>query len=314
MVSGSLLVLGGAGFIGSNFVRDAVEAFDSVIVYDKLTYAGSKDNLRGVLDEVRFVHADIRDERALAAEYEQADYVVNVAAESHVDRSIAGGRQFVKSNVEGAFVAMDLLRDADIRRFVQLSTDEVYGSIGEGSFVEGDRLDPSSPYSASKASADMFVNAMWETYDLPISVVRPTNVFGPRQHPEKLVPKFTLRALSGQALPLYGDGSQVRQWLYVDDLCRVLRRVLADGNGESYNVAGPDRKSNLAVTRAIIEKTGADESQIEFVEDRKGHDQRYSLDASKVCETLDISPQVGFEEGLERTVRWYTDNQERLDD
>ncbi len=314
MVSGTVVVLGGAGFIGSNFVREALDSFDSVVVYDKLTYAGNRQNLEEVIDEIRFVEADIRERDVLKDEYEGADYVVNFAAESHVDRSISGGRQFVRSNVEGAFVAMDLLRDVDIKEFVQVSTDEVYGSIEEGSFVEGDKLDPSSPYSASKASADMFVNAMWETYGLPVSVVRPTNAYGPRQHPEKLIPKFTLNALRGEPLPVYGDGSNVRQWLHVKDLNRAVLEVLLEGDHDIYNIAGPDMRTNLEVTRGIIEHTGADEDLIEFVEDRKGHDQRYSIDGSKIEEDLNFEPTTNFDEGLESTVEWYVEHSDRFVD
>lgn len=309
----SILVLGGAGFIGSNFTSHAVECYDEVVVLDKLTYAGRRKNLDDVANDIEFVEGDIRDRELLDSYYASADHVINFAAESHVDRSIDDGRNFVQSNVEGAFVAMDVLRDHDVDKFVQLSTDEVYGSIVDGTFEEGDLLDPSSPYSASKASADMFVNAFWKTYDVPISVVRPTNVYGPRQHPEKLIPKFTLRASRGSSLPVYGDGSNVRQWLFVDDLCEALLAILNDDADDVYNVGGVVNKSNLEVTKAILENVNADESLIEFVEDRKGHDQRYALDDSKFREQFDIYPETGFEEGLRRTVEWYMARSDQFD-
>jgi dTDP-glucose 4,6-dehydratase len=303
----SILVLGGAGFIGSNFTRYATKHYNEIVVLDKLTYAGRRENLNGIAEDIEFVEGDIRDRELLNDYYVSADHIINFAAESHVDRSINDGRNFVQSNVEGAFVAMDALRDHDIDRFVQLSTDEVYGSIAEGTSEEGDFLNPSSPYSASKASADMFVNAFWETYDSPISAVRPTNVYGPRQHPEKLIPKFILLANRGDLLPVYGDGSNVRQWLFVEDLCEALIAVLDDDKDDIYNVGGTVRKSNLEVTKAILDEVTADESLIEFVDDRKGHDQRYALDDSKFRDRFDISAETSFSDGLRRTVEWYTE-------
>lgn len=310
MQSASVLVLGGAGFIGSNFTTKAVETFDSVTVLDKLTYAGNKENLQDVLGEIRFVNGDVRNSNQLDELYSHSDYVINFAAESHVDRSIASGREFVKSNVEGTFVALDLLRSHDVKRFIHISTDEVYGSIDEGSFTESDSLNPSSPYSASKASADMFVNSMWKTYELPITVVRPSNVFGPKQHPEKLIPKFILRSLGGDSLPLYGDGSNVRQWLFVEDLCDALIHVLDHDSNTVFNVAGPEKLTNLQIANMIVEKTGGNEDLIEFVEDRKGHDFRYSIDGSNIESTLDFKPSTSFENGLEKTVNWYRAKQD----
>lgn len=307
-MSTSLLITGGAGFIGSNFTERALERYDDVAVADKLTYAGQRENLEHLAADIEFIEGDIRNRDLIDRCYPDVDHVVNFAAESHVDRSIDDGRNFVRSNVEGAFVAMDGLRDHDIERFVQVSTDEVYGSIAKGAFTELDRLNPSSPYAASKASADMFVNAFWETYGAPISVVRPTNVYGPRQHPEKLIPKFILRAIRGEALPLYGDGSNVRQWLFVEDLCEAILTVLEQGSDEIYNVGGTVRKSNLEVSRAILTAVDAPESLIEFVEDRKGHDQRYALDDTKYREEFDVGPQTSFTEGLRRTIEWYEQN------
>jgi dTDP-glucose 4,6-dehydratase len=313
MQSDSVLLTGGAGFIGSNFAHRAVETFDQVYVLDKLTYAGSLDDLKKIRDKVNFVKGDVTDRETIHGLYEEVDYVVNFAAESHVDRSISGGETFIETNTLGAYVAMDALRDADIKRFIQISTDEVYGSIEQGAFAEGDELDPSSPYSASKASTDLFVNAMWETYGLPITVVRPTNVFGPRQHPEKLIPKFTLRAITGKSLPVYGDGQNVRQWLYVEDLCDALIEVLADGRDTVYNVPGTSEESNLDVVDAILSRVDASEDLIEFVEDRKGHDYRYALSGSKIREEFGFEPSVDFQQGMTKTVSWYRENSERFE-
>lgn len=309
----SLLITGGAGFIGSNFTERALVQYDDVLVIDKLTYAGQRENLEHVATDIEFIEGDIRNRDLIDRCYSRVDHVVNFAAESHVDRSIVDGRNFVKSNVEGAFVAMDALRNHDVARFVQVSTDEVYGSINEGTFSEQDRLDPSSPYAASKAGADLFVNAFWETYGAPISIVRPTNVYGPRQHPEKLIPKFILRAIRGESLPLYGDGSNVRQWLFVDDLCEAILTVLEQGHDEIYNVGGTVRKSNLEVTRAILGAVDAPKSLIEFVEDRKGHDKRYALDDKKFRESFGRRPETVFEEGLQRTVEWYVERADRIE-
>jgi dTDP-glucose 4,6-dehydratase len=312
MRDGSILLSGAAGFIGSNFAHEAVGEFENVYILDKLTYAGSRERLADIRDRITIVEGDIRDRSTVRDLYESVDYVVNFAAESHVDRSISDGQDFVKSNVLGAFVMMDALRDADIDTFVQFSTDEVYGSTDEGAFSETDQLDPSSPYSASKASADMFANAMWETYDLPITVVRPTNVYGPRQHPEKLIPKFTLRSLKGKSLPLYGDGSNVRQWLYVSDLCEVLLSIIRSGDHTTYNLAGPSYKTNLEVAEMIVDNTGQSPDLIEFVEDRKGHDYRYALTDQKLTSALDVQTPTEFEEGLAKTVAWYKDNADQF--
>lgn len=306
-----LLVIGGAGFIGSAYVRHACEQGHSVYVLDKLTYAGDERNLEDVRDDITFVEGDVRDDELLDKLYPEVDRVVNFAAESHVDRSIAEGRRFIQTNVEGSFAAMDALRRHDVDRFVQISTDEVYGSTTEGAFSEDDRLDPSSPYSASKAGADLMVNAFLETYGLPITVVRPTNVYGPRQHPEKLIPKFTLRALRGEELPVYGDGSNVRQWLYVTDLCRALHRLLEEGSSRVYNVAGPGQKTNLEVTEAILDRVGASEDLITFVEDRQGHDQRYALDDGRLRDEVGFEPTVRFDTGIGRTVDWYRRHSDR---
>lgn len=300
----SIVITGGAGFIGSNFTIKAVEEFSKVHVIDKFTYAADRNRLSQVEDKINLHKIDIKDREKVKPVLREADYLVNFAAESHVDRSIEDGQEFVKSNVEGTFVLMDLMREVDIERMVHISTDEVYGSIDSGSFKEDDELDPSSPYSASKASADMFVNAFWTTYDLPISIVRPSNAYGPRQFPEKLIPKFIQKAMNDENLPVYGDGKNVRQWIYVEDLCEAIMTVLLEGDSEIYNAGGPDEVQNIEVTRNILDSLGKSEELIEFVEDRKGHDERYSLDSEKL-RNLGWSPKTSFDEGLKKTVKWY---------
>lgn len=301
-----ILVTGGAGFIGSNFVEFLFDKYDSpeIIILDKLTYAGDKSNLEPYLDDIEFVEGDISDRDTVEQIFSQneIDYVINFAAESHVDRSIESGDPFVKSNVEGAYTLMDVAKENEIEKFLQISTDEVYGSINNGKAEEGDLLDPSSPYSASKASADMFANSFYVTHDLPVIIARPTNNYGPHQYPEKLIPKFIEKAKNGEKLPVYGDGSNVRDWLYVKDTCRALDLILRKGEtGEIYNIGADNFKQNIEVTRKILELTGKSEDLIEFVEDRKGHDQRYAVDSSKI-RNLGWKPQIDFEEGLRRII------------
>ena len=306
-----LLVAGGAGFIGSNYVRHrlATHPEDTVTVYDKLTYAGRRENLEDLpQDRVELVEGDIADRDAVRAAVEGAGAVVNFAAESHVDRSIESPGEFIQTDVFGAFILLEAARDAGIRH-LQISTDEVYGSIEDGSFTESSPLDPSSPYSASKAGGDLIVSAFRHTYDADALVCRASNNYGPFQHPEKLIPLCILNALAGDPLPVYGDGMQVRNWLYVDDHCTGIDAVLESGEaGEVYNIGGPDEMANIDVVKRICELTGRDDSLIEYVADRPGHDRRYSLASEKV-EGLGWSAAVGFDEGLERTVAWYRDNE-----
>jgi dTDP-glucose 4,6-dehydratase len=311
-LTASILVTGGAGFIGSNFAHTVVNRFDSVYVLDKLTYAGTRENLSGISSRITFVEGDIADRSVLDELYPAVDCVVNFAAHSHVDRSIDRGRAFVRNNVEGAYVAMDALRDHDVKKFVHVSTDEVYGSKSKGVFIEENRLNPSSPYSASKASADLLVGALRETYDLPITVLRPTNVYGPRQKPEKLIPKFILRAMADKSLPLYGDGRNVRQWLYVEDLCDIICGVLEQGQPTVYNVGGTERLTNLEVTRAILDALGKSEDLIDYVDDRPGHDRRYAVADSKLADEVGVSATTSFEEGLRATVDWYYERASRF--
>ncbi len=301
-----LLVCGGAGFIGSNFVRQRVEEHgDEVTVLDKLTYAGRRENLEGVPHA--FVHGAIEDPAAVAEAIEGAEAVVNFAAETHVDRSIAEPDAFVKTHALGTFVLLEGARERGLR-YLQVSTDEVYGSIEEGSFTEESPLEPSSPYSATKTGADLLVQSYTRTFGMETVICRGSNNYGPFQYPEKLIPLMILNAFSGDPLPVYGDGQQVRNWLYVRDFCSGIGHVLAHGAaGEVYNVGGPDECTNLEVVERIVELTGADPSLITYVEDRPGHDRRYSLGSEKV-RALGWEAQVRFEQGLEETVAWYREN------
>jgi dTDP-glucose 4,6-dehydratase len=300
-----LLVCGGAGFIGSAFVRLRLDLGDEVTVLDKLTYAGRRENLDGL--DIAFVHAGIEDAAAVAEAIDGVDAVVNFAAETHVDRSITEPDAFVTTHAVGTWVLLEAARAAGVR-YLQVSTDEVYGSIEEGSFTESSPLQPSSPYSATKAGADLLVASYFHTYGLQTLICRGSNNYGPRQYPEKLIPLMVLNALHGDPLPVYGDGMQVRNWLYVDDFGRGIGHVLAHGvPGEVYNVGGPDECPNIEVVRRIIDLTGADPGLLTYVKDRPGHDRRYSLGSEKV-RALGWEAQVRFEEGLERTVRWYEDS------
>jgi dTDP-glucose 4,6-dehydratase len=301
-----LLVTGAAGFIGSTYVHLLREEHD-VTVLDKLTYAGRRENLPG---DVELVVGSIEDRDLVLELTDGVDAVVNFAAESHVDRSIADQEAFARTHVIGTGVLLDAVRERAIPRFLQVSTDEVYGSIAEGSFTELSPLDPSSPYSATKAGGDLLVSAHAHTYGVEALICRGSNNYGPRQYPEKLIPLCVLNALHGDPLPVYGDGRQVRNWLYVDDFCRAIHAVLLRGRpGEAYNVGGPDECENLEVVKRILELTGRDESLIEHVRDRPGHDRRYSLSSDKLRSELVWEPQVRFAEGLERTVDWYRDNE-----
>lgn len=306
-----LLVCGGAGFIGSNFVRLRIaESDDQIIVLDKLTYAGRRENLADLEGNPQFLglqHGAIEDADAVATAVEGVDAIVNFAAETHVDRSIAEPDAFVVTNGQGTYTLLEAARREQLR-YVQVSTDEVYGSIDEGSFTEQSPLKPSSPYSATKTGADLLVESYFHTFDLSAAIARGSNNYGPYQYPEKLIPLMILNAMHGDPLPVYGDGLQVRNWLYVEDFGRGIGHVLDHGvAGEAYNVGGPDECTNMEVVRRIIELTGASDDLIEHVTDRPGHDRRYSL-ASDKLKALGWSPQTGFAEGLESTVNWYRDN------
>jgi dTDP-glucose 4,6-dehydratase len=306
-----LLVAGGAGFIGSNFVRHRLGQHpdDAVRVLDKLTYAGRRENLDGLPDErFELVEADIADRDAVRTAVENCDALINFAAESHVDRSIEAPGEFISTDVYGTYVLLEATRDAGIRH-LQVSTDEVYGDFELGSATEESPLNPSSPYSASKAGGDLLVTAFARTYDSEALIIRASNNYGPRQHPEKLIPLCILNALAGDPLPVYGDGMQVRNWLFVEDCCAAIDTVLERGEpGEVYNVGGPDELPNLDVVKLILALADRDESLIEYVTDRPGHDRRYSLSAARL-EALGWKAAVHFDEGIERTVTWYRENE-----
>jgi dTDP-glucose 4,6-dehydratase len=307
-----ILVTGGAGFIGSNFARHVLgeHAGDTVVVLDKLTYAGRIETIQDLIDggRLEFVHGDIGDPEVAREALEGCDAVVNFAAESHVDRSIEEPGHFIQTDVYGTYVLLEESRRAGVERYLQVSTDEVYGSIEEGSFTERSPLDPSSPYSASKTGGDLVVSAYHHTYGMDAVVCRASNNYGPYQYPEKLIPLCILNALHGDPLPVYGDGMQVRNWLHVVDHARALDLVLRSGRaGEVYNIGGPDELPNIDVVRRILELTGRDESLIQYVTDRPGHDRRYSLASEKTI-ALGWQAQTGFEQGLADTVDWYRDN------
>ena len=305
-----LLVCGGAGFIGSNFARQRLtEHGDQVVVLDKLTYAGREENLRDIsgLDGYSFLHAGIEDPGAAAEAMEGCDAVVNFAAETHVDRSIAEPDAFVTTHAVGTWVLLEAARERGLR-YVQVSTDEVYGSIDQGSFTEESPLAPSSPYSATKAGADLLVSSYIHTFGLEALICRGSNNYGPNQYPEKLIPLMILNALNGDPLPVYGDGQQVRNWIYVEDFARAIGHVLEHGEpGAVYNAGGPDECANLEVVQRIVSLTGCGEELIEYVTDRPGHDRRYSLSSEKV-RALGWEPRMRFGDGLANTVAWYREN------
>jgi dTDP-glucose 4,6-dehydratase len=306
-----LLVTGAAGFIGSTYLRVALDTRpeDDLVVLDKLTYAGRRENLTDVEGRIRFVEGAIEDPDIVRQAMEGCDAVVNFAAESHVDRSIADQDVFARTHVIGTSVLLDAARELGVGRYVQVSTDEVYGSIDEGSFTEQSPLNPSSPYSATKAAGDLLVTAHVHTYGIEAVICRGSNNYGPRQYPEKLIPLCILNALASDKLPVYGDGRQVRNWLFVEDFARAIDTVLMRGEpGEAYNVGGPDEEENIDVVKQILDLTDRDESLIEYVTDRPGHDRRYSLSSDKV-RALGWEPLTVFADGLPRTVDWYRDNE-----
>ncbi|MEQ1573224.1 MAG: dTDP-glucose 4,6-dehydratase [Vicinamibacterales bacterium] len=308
-----VLVTGGAGFIGSNFVRHALGEHPDwrVTTLDKLTYAGRRENLHDVMDHPRhaFVHGDIGDAAISGPLVEQSQIVVHFAAETHVDRSILAAGEFIRTDVEGTFVLLEAARRArDLRRFVQISTDEVYGSVATGASTETDELRPRNPYSASKAGADRLAYSYWATYDLPVIITRASNNYGPYQFPEKVIPLFVTNAIDDIPVPLYGDGRNVRDWLHVLDHCRAIDMLIEGGqSGEVYNIGGGNDVMNVDLTHRILAELGKPVSLIKPVADRPGHDRRYCLDTSKL-RTLGWAPRVPFEDGLRDTVTWYREN------
>jgi len=306
-----VLVTGGAGFIGSSFVCHLLNNTNCAVVnLDKLTYAGNLSNIKDLRGEKRhkFIRGDIRNRKLVGSLVKKADAVVNFAAESHVDRSIQTPSIFVETNVLGVQVLLEACRKSGVR-FQQISTDEIYGSRVEGSFVETDALNPSSPYSASKAAADLLVNAYHVTYGLEVTVTRSTNNYGPNQHPEKFIPRLITNALRGKRLPIYGTGENVRDWIFVEDNCGAILTVLEKGEkGQIYNIGGGNERKNLEIAKEILHCLSLPEAMLELVPDRPGHDFRYSIQCSKV-QRLGWKPQVGFEEGLQKTVDWYRTNE-----
>ena len=311
-----LLVTGGAGFIGSCFVRHILNKYPDykVINIDALTYCGNLENLKDVENNpnYKFVQGNICDRKLVRDLISQVDCVVNFAAESHVDNSIKHPEIFIETNVQGTLNLLQASKEIGIERYLQVSTDEVYGTLGKtGYFYETTPLAPNSPYSASKASADMLVRAYYETYKLPVLTTRCSNNYGPYQYPEKLIPFFISKLLRGEKVPVYGDGLNVRDWLYVYDHCAAIDTVLHKGKlGEVYNVGGHNEKTNMEITRLILEAMGKDESSIEYVQDRLGHDRRYAISNDKITSELGWKPSVTFEQGIKMTIEWYLNNQD----
>ena len=312
----NILVTGGAGFIGSNFVRYMVEKYSDyhIINLDALTYCGNLENLKDIEDKdnYTFVKGDIRDKAIVDELVEKSDYVINFAAESHVDRSIADPEIFIKSNVLGTQVLLNAAKEHGVEKYIQISTDEVYGTLGKtGYFTEDTPLQPNSPYSASKAGGDLIARAYHETFGLPVNITRCSNNYGPYQFPEKLIPLMISNALEDKKLPLYGDGKNIRDWLHVHDHCSAIDLVLHEAKpGEVYNIGGNNEKQNIEIVKLILGELGKDESLIEFVTDRLGHDRRYAIDSTKIQEELSWKPEYTFEVGIRKTIQWYLDNQD----
>lgn len=309
-----LLITGAAGFIGSNYVRRVVDGTltgaSEITVLDKLTYAGTLTNLNSIpSDSFRFIQGDICDADLVERLCKESDAVINFAAESHVDRSIRGAKEFINTNVLGTQTLLDAARNNDIETFIQISTDEVYGTIDEGSWNESCTLLPNSPYSASKASADLIARAYHRTFDMDVRITRCSNNYGPHQFPEKVIPLFITNLIDGLKVPLYGRGANVRDWLHVDDHCSGINLVLMKGRGgEIYNIGGGRELTNLDLAKLILNAMEAGESQIELVTDRLGHDFRYSVNISKITTELGYQPKVNFEDGLNETIDWYRSN------
>ena len=305
-----LLVTGGAGFIGSNFVHHVLKEhpYYEITVLDNLTYAGRKENLQDLWKKISFVRGDITRKEDVEQTAKNCDCIINFAAETHVDRSIIDAGTFVLTDVLGTYNLLEAARKYKVAKFIQISTDEVYGDILKGSFTESDRLNPRNPYSASKAGAELLCHSYFETYGLYVVITRSSNNYGPNQHPEKLIPKSIILALLNQKIPIYGTGKNIRDWLYVEDNCAAIGCILRNGEaGEVYNVAGNEKLENLEVVKAILKLSGKPESLIEFVRDRPGHDLRYSINAKKLS-ALGWKPRTKFKIGLHKTFQWYMQN------
>ena len=310
-----ILVTGGAGFIGSEFVRQAFKKGYKIIVVDKLTYAGDLERLKEIDKKYKFYRTDICNKTQIESIFrkEKPEIVVHFAAESHVDRSIWNATSFIKTNIEGTKILLDVAKNAKIKKFIHISTDEVYGEIKRGQFYENSPLSPSSPYSASKASADLLVRSYIRTYNFPVIIVRPSNNYGPWQYPEKFIPVAIYKSLRNEEIPLYGKGFNVREWLHVTDCAEGILRVMEKGKiKEIYNLGSGEEKRNIDVAKKILKILGKSESLIKFVKDRPGHDYRYSINFSKVSK-LGWRPKVGFEKGIKETVNWYKQNLDWLE-
>ena len=310
-----LLITGGCGFIGSTFIKYILQKYSDykIINLDALTYCGNLENLAEIEDNknYRFVKGSINDRNLVEELIKESDCLINFAAESHVDNSIKAPEIFVETNVKGTLTLLQACKNVGIERFLQISTDEVYGSLGEkGMFRENSQLAPNSPYSASKTAADLFVKSYYETYKLPVLITRSSNNYGPYQYPEKLIPFFISKLLKNEKIPLYGDGLNIRDWIYVYDNCEAIDLVLHKGKiGEIYNIGGNNEKTNLEITKIILDMMEKDDSWIEYVQDRLGHDRRYSLCCSKLRDELGWTPKTSFERGIKDTVSWYLNNQ-----
>ena len=306
-----LLITGGAGFIGSEFVRQGVHRGYRIAVIDNLTYAGDQLRIKSVEENINLYKTDITNKEFVEHIFskEKPQVVIHMAAESHVDRSIIDATPFIETNIKGTQVLLDVSKHYGIERFINMSTDEVYGEISDGQFEEASPLNPNSPYSVSKATADMLGRAYWRTYGLPVITVRPSNNYGLWQYPEKLIPVVILKGLNEERIPVYGNGTNVREWLFVADCVDAIFSIMEQGKiGEVYNVGSGEEKKNIDVVKAILRLLGKSEGLIEFVKDRPGHDLRYSLNSFKVKNELDWKANVSFEKGMEDTVRWYVDN------
>lgn len=313
MVEIKILVTGGAGFIGSNFIRHILINYpeSGIINLDKLTYSGNLDNLKDIEKNPRyeFVKGDICDKNTVEKLMEKVDTVINFAAETHVDRSLISAGEFITTNVSGTTTLLEAARKKNIKKFIHISTDEVYGSINEGAFTEEDKLNPSSPYAASKAAADMVALSFFRTHGMPITITRSTNNFGPYNYPEKLIPKMIVNAIMNKELPVYGDGKNVRDWIFVEDNCRAIHLLLEKGKaGEIYNIAGESKIPNIEIVKKILNKLGKSEKLIKFVKDRPGHDFRYSLNCDKL-KKLGWKTSASFDDNLQKTIKWYQANE-----
>lgn len=315
MANLKLLITGGAGFIGSNFIKYILNKYQDykIINLDKLTYCGNLDNLKDIEDNSRyqFIKGNICDSKIVNELVSQKpDVIINFAAESHVDRSIFDPHSFLKTAVFGTYTFLEAVKKYDIKRFIQISTDEVYGSIKNGSFKETDPLNPSSPYASAKSGGDILCLSYFKTYNSPVLITRSTNNFGPFQYPEKVIPLFITNLLENKKIPLYGDGLNIRDWLYVLDNCEAIDLILHKGKeGRIYNVSGNNEKTNLEVTQSILKEMGKNQSYIQYIKDRPGHDRRYSLDSSKTKKELGWQPKHNFKEALKNTIQWYKENE-----